>query len=306
MRKISRISIILAAALAVILSASACDCGGSGNFGKDPAAEYARVYGLAADGAVFDFDEHPTFSVVASGSLSGENVTEPISFSSRYSHDYRTEKVKTYSYSKNVNSVTMNYAGKPEAYYDEIEQGWQFCAETNYDCYQDSRLDYNETDGSSSWSKPMANGSEYAGVFYEEWAQRAHDRLVRGAEKLFDPEKLENFDGAKSGGMYVASASVKAGFEKDFVAWIDAFFPLFYLRNVNEGREWKFFDLESGNLSGALQIKTSAQMLDEIAVTFTCNGAEGTGLGLFTFSARAAFKSGGVSVPDLTFYTQGK
>ena len=115
-----------------------------------PFAELGLPDYVFHDGAVFDFDEHPTFSVVASGSLSGENVTEPISFSSRYSHDYRTEKVKTYSYSKNVNSVTMNYAGKPEAYYDEIEQGWQFCAETNYDCYQDSRLDYNETDGSSA------------------------------------------------------------------------------------------------------------------------------------------------------------
>lgn len=285
-----------------ILPLSGCDCNGDNpRLAATPSEEYARLYSLAGNGITFNFKEQPTFSVNSIGTFSGDNIAQSINMSSEYSHDYRKEnEIKSYSYSNSVNSISVSSDGGMQPYYDEAEYGFQYSSDSKGYRYLTSY----KSQSDNLWSYPNIFGNgDYEDLFVSEAFVKSADRLVRQGSRLFNPEFLEEFSGGKSGSYFYSSAKVKADRIEDFAQWLDGFFPLFYLKdNLVVEKEWKFFDLnhEGAQYSATIEIKTSARMLEEVIVVFNTYGDERTGFGEFMFSARTTFKSGGVTVKDLT------
>lgn len=303
--KLKKVFFLLAALGCFTLSLAACDCsGGGGGLAKTPQEEYERIYSLAGSGVAFRFDEQPTFSIDSKGTFSGGNIVSSINMSSLYTHDYRDESaMKSYSYSKSVNSVSPGANGM-EPYYDEQETAFQLSPQEKACRYMTSFRA--QTDGVWSYPSTFGNGN-YSDLFTSDSFRYSADRLVRKNAELFSPEKLENFSGEKNGGVYYVSAGVKADRIEEFAQWLDAFYPLFYLKDaLNADREWKFFDLHSDDTQygGTVEIKTSARRLEEVIITFATHGDDRSDFGDFTFTARTTFKSGGVSVPAMSALAQ--
>ena len=296
MKALKRMFPIILATLVCVLPVFACDCNNLDLGETDAKAEYARVYSLYSDGVTFDFDEHPTFSAAAVATMSGGNLNAPIEMNSIYTHDYR-EPIKTYSYAKYPNSITER-DGIFEPSYDEYEYGFQEAASSGGSRYLESM----KTDG--LWSAPGEYGNGNYKDTITSGIARVADKLTRDGSRLFDPAKLENFRGGKSGGTIAVGADVKSDAIAEYVAWIDRFLPLLNLKDT--GGEWRFFYLSDTSLCGGrLEIKASARMLDEVYIVLNVPGnGHGGDLGNFEFAARMTFTSGGVTVKRLSYFSR--
>ncbi len=298
MKGFRRMLPMVLAALICALPIFACDCDNSDLNGTDAEAEYKRVYSLFEEGVTFDFDEHPTFSAAVVATMSGGNLDKAIEMSSVYTHDYR-EPIKTYSYAKSVNALTER-DGIFEPYYDEYEYGFQEAVESGGSRYLESMK--SAIDG--LWSKPNEYGNGNYKDTITSGIARIADKLTRDGSRLFDPAKLENFRGGKSGGTIIVGAEVKSDSIGAYAEWLNKFLPLLNLKETNG--DWRFFDLSDSTVcSGRLEIKASSRMLDEVYLVFNVPGnGHGGELGKFEFAARMTFTSGGVSVKRLTYFTQ--
>ena len=294
-----RIFPMILAALVASMALVACGGNEKENFERTPEAEYLRMYSYAGEGTTFDFSEHPTFSVTASGTLSGGNITEPIQLSSLYTHDYTGEKNTSYSTYKAVNTLFDNNGVITAFYDDEMETGFQLGASGSY-AYLESMY------SSGRWSYPSEYGDGDYTNFLAAFPQSA-DALTRASVKLLDPEYIDSYNGARSGNNFFVEARVKSENIKEFADWLNAFFPLFFLKDtVDAEREWKFFDLtdESFEYSASLELRTTRNMLEEVIVKFNTVSDKRVDLGAYEFSARMMFQSGGVKVKRLSYFSQ--
>ena len=296
MSRFKKIFPIMFAALLCILPLIGCDCDGLGDrTSLTPEQEYVRVRSLAGDGVSFDFSEHPTFSASAVATMSGGKIATPIEMSSLYSHDFRSEPFRSYSHAKFVNSVTEQ-GGEFEPYYDEYEYGFQTGASGDYR-YLESMKSY---DG--LWQIPGEYGNGSYSDTLSGGVVKTADRMTHNGSRLPDENILEAFRGEMSGGIYFVGAQVKSDKISEFAQWLDGFLPLMSLKDPSG--EFRFFDLsDPAKCRASIEIKSTSKMLNEVAVSFTVpSNGHGGDLGVFEFSARMTFTSGGVSVKRLSYF----
>lgn len=300
---------LIAILLCVLPSFVACDCSDTArDFAATPRAEYVRIASLCGEDAPFDFADLTSFSAETKATLSGGKITTPFNMETLYKYSRKGGDV-SYAHAKYINAVFESVSGM-EVVYDEAEYGFQPYAgqdgvTRNY--YLESFLRKKQDDADTDkWSLPYAYGKgEYSDLFTDPKHAFTADNLVQKGTKLFSLDALENFSGDRAGDYYLISAIVKKDKISDFAEWLSVFFPLLRLKNeVGSERLYRYFDLaDTTPCSAKIEIKTSRNMLEEVRVAFNVKSSGPADMGVFEFSARTEFRSGGVTVPKLTYYS---
>lgn len=268
---------------------TACAKDPADSFASSPEEEYRRIASLAGEGIVFDIDTLPSFEVSHTGSFISDKIYidgAPASadISALYQCDPAPDKEKSY------------------AKYDYI---YMF-SETGENTFSPAKPENPPApqgyfDGAYYWGTgrtPDVRAYKEILALADSHGIETPDTIYRKTLALLSAEALENFDGGKSSGTYTVTADVKADAWPVFEEWLKNFY--YYLKLYADDIDaFAFFDFENDFADSAeITIRTTKQALTDVVLRLDTYGKYG--MGELRFEAKTTFKTGRVSVKNVT------